>query len=192
MSNARNAFVNFDFGFETERLAFAFNKLKHEEIVTNIHSNNEKLAKFLDLSSQVGALHSNVPQRPKRPVAKHMLQYWRHAERVYSLLKSAWGCACQDTHHAQLWLQHRSSPTFEFCLCVLFSLRPTVQCAWKEHMLKVEKLQRSPSILSQASSPSASVVQPADTSMKHLTKKSFVSSIKAKYETIRSSLAYLS
>lgn len=47
MNNARSMFATFDFAIEAERIAFAFNKMKYKVIIANIHSNTEKLDKFL-------------------------------------------------------------------------------------------------------------------------------------------------
>ena len=153
MSNACKAFAEFNFSYETERMAFAFNKLKHEEILRSIHNNSEKLGKFLDLSSQVATLHDNSYRGPRRHAAKHLLQYWRHAERLHKLFANAWGCACRSQHCAQLWLRHSISPSFDLSFLASFCPQPIPTHAWCARVLKVEKLTSPPSSRCSATGP---------------------------------------
>ncbi len=87
MDNTRSAFVNFNLQFEAERFAFGFNKLKHEDVIKDIHDHNEKLGTFLELTGEIATLHERSSQGVSRTAPKYLLQYWRHAERLYNMIK---------------------------------------------------------------------------------------------------------
>lgn len=164
MDSTRRAFNNFNAEFEAERFAFGFNKLKHEDIIKDIHENNEKLGTFLELTGELATLQDRPLNATSRSLPKHLLQYWRHAERLYTLLKHAWGCKCRDTHGALLWLQHRSSPGFEFRLLVTFSAIGAISGAggaWPSQDLKIETAPAGTVTLPANGSPPASVTPPA-------------------------------
>jgi len=142
MSKTRQAYVKFD--FQMERIKFATNKTKQETFISNIQKNNEKLERFLKFGGKVAALREDsTPSSRHSSLAKHVLQYWKHAQRLHDLLGRAWGCQCRDHHHARLYLQHRTSPAFEFCLLVLFSSSPLAAHPWREQDLKIEHVKTS-------------------------------------------------
>ena len=142
MSKARQAYVKFD--FQMERIKFATNKTKQETFISNIQKNNEKLERFLKFGGKVAALREDSTPSPRHSsLAKHVLQYWRHAQRLHDLLGRAWGCQCRDHHHARLYLQHRTAPAFEFCLLVVFSSSPLPAHPWREQDLKIEHVKTS-------------------------------------------------
>jgi hypothetical protein len=145
MGKARQAYVKFD--FEIERVKFASNKTRQETFISCIQRNNEKLEKFLKFGGKVAALREDsAPRSRNSSLAKHVFQYWRHAQRLYDLLGRAWGCQCRDHHHARLYLQHRTSPAFEFCLLVLFSPLPSPGHPWREQDLKIEHVKTDDSV----------------------------------------------
>jgi hypothetical protein len=132
-----------------ERVKFASNKARQETFISCIQRNNEKLDKFLKLGGKVAALREDsAPRSRHSSLAKHVLQYWRHAQRLYDLLGRAWGCQCRDNHHARLYLQHRTSPAFEFYLLVLFSSSPLPAHPWREQDLKIEHVKTDDSVKS--------------------------------------------
>jgi hypothetical protein len=145
MGKARQAYLRFD--FEIERVKFASSKTKQETFISCIQRNNEKLEKFLKFGGKVAALREDsTPGSRHSSLAKHVFQYWKHAQSIYNLLEVAWGCQCRDHHHARLYLQHRTSPAFEFCLLVLFSPSPSPAHPWKAQDLKIEHVKTNDSI----------------------------------------------
>jgi hypothetical protein len=150
MSKARQAFVNFDFDFELERLKFASSKARQDsqkQLISRIHDNNQMLDKLLTFGGRVAALRENsAPRSSHSSLAKHVLQYWKHAQSIYDLLGRAWGCQCREQHCARLYLQHRTSPVFELCLMVMFSLSPSAAHPWREQDLKIEHLKSNNSV----------------------------------------------
>lgn len=138
----RRAFNDFSIKFEAQRLAFSFNKLKHEEIIGRIEKNNEKLGRFLELSDDIAILQGTRQKPVARCAPKNLLQYWKHAEHLYTLFDRAWGCKCKSLHYANLWLQHRTSPIFQFSLLVVFapSGATPASAPWQRQGLKIETL----------------------------------------------------
>ena len=90
-------------------------------MLREIHTYNKKLEKLLEKNDKVTRFKtaSTVAVSPK--AVKALLHYWQHADRLYALMHHSWGCQCKSKHCAFLWLQHRTSPTFEFKLLVLWS-----------------------------------------------------------------------
>jgi hypothetical protein len=145
MDKARQAYERVY--FEKERVKFALDKAGQEQIINSIHRNNQKLKDFLEFGGKVAALREDsTPSSRHSSLTKHALQYWKHAQRLYDLLGRAWGCRCRDDHRARLYLQHRTSPTFEFCLLVLYSYSPSPNQPWKEQDLKIEHVKTSDSV----------------------------------------------
>ncbi|KAK1031602.1 hypothetical protein LTS16_017924 [Friedmanniomyces endolithicus] len=191
MDNTRSAFVNFNLQFEAERFAFGFNKLKHEDVIKDIHDHNEKLGTFLELTGEIATLHERSSQGVSRTAPKYLLQYWRHAERLYNMIKHAWGCQCRDVHCARLWLQHRTSPSFEFHLLMLFSLiggAIVSSGAWQHHELKIATSKVEYTKIQLPSGPVVPTPPLAaqQSAMKRGSKTGFVHRAKVKFAGLRS------
>lgn len=183
MDKARQTYNRFD--FELERVSFASNKTKQEHLIDCIQNNNRKLEKFLEYSGKVAALREDSAPKVRHSVAKHLLRYWTHANRLYDLLGRAWGCQCRDYHYARLYLQHRTSPSFELCLLVLYALTPSPAHAWREQSLKIEQVRNrdlaDPGSISVPSLPSTA---PSGVHAATPAKSSVLSRMKKKYADI--------
>lgn len=90
-------------------------------MLQNVHKYNERLHALLAKSEKVASFRkSNLALSPPRAV-RSLLQYWQHADRLYTFIHHSWGCQCKQKHCAHLWLQHRTSPKFEFKLLLLWA-----------------------------------------------------------------------
>jgi hypothetical protein len=191
MGKARQAYLKFD--FEKERVMFVSNKTRQETFISCIRKNNEKLEKFLKFGGKVAALREeSTPRSRHSTVAKHVLQYWRHAQRLYDLLGRSWGCQCRNDHHARLYLQHRTSPAFEFCLLVLFSSSPLPAHPWREQDLKIEHVKTGDLVqtisipVPTTPAPATAVPTVSGNALATTSKPSFSSRFKKKYADTRS------
>lgn len=87
----------------------------------NIHKYNKKLDALLVKSEKVANFRQSNTKVASPVAVKSLLQYWQHANRLYTFIHHSWGCQCKGQHCAHLWLQHRTSPTFEFKLLLLWA-----------------------------------------------------------------------
>ncbi|KAM0715319.1 hypothetical protein Q7P37_008817 [Cladosporium fusiforme] len=127
--------------YERERFKFAIGHRLRKEILDSIHRKIKLLRRILAESDQVAIFEqSNKVALSPRSV-KNLIGYWRHADRVYALLLSSWICPCKQNHCAHLWLQHRTSPSFDFQMLVLFAPKgcnTSMKPLWQQHGLQIE------------------------------------------------------
>lgn len=127
--------------YEHERLKFAFGQRLRKETLNGIHRKIKLLKRILAESDQVAAFEdSNKVALSPRSV-RNLVGYWRHADRVYALLLSSWICPCKQSHCAHLWLQHRTSPSFDFRMLVLFAPKgcnTSKSSPWQQHGIQIE------------------------------------------------------
>ena len=106
--------------YRGEQLKYGLSKPQREDLIAQMRGDNQKLRDLLEQSEKVASLKVSKAPAVYSRALKAMLQYWRHADRIYTLVSQSWECACRKKHHAHLWLQHRESSMFEFTFLVLF------------------------------------------------------------------------
>jgi len=106
---------------EKQRFAFSVGRARLEGMLERVRQGNGKLEKFLNMCDQIATLHDKQTVTVSPEAIKSLLQYWQHADRVFSLFLRVWQCPCYQKHCAHLWLQHKPTETFEFRLLVLYS-----------------------------------------------------------------------
>ncbi|KAK5682956.1 hypothetical protein LTS10_004484 [Elasticomyces elasticus] len=148
------------FGYRKEQLKFGFGKSQREELMKEIRATNKKLDRLLEKSEKVVGYQKSLTTPVSPKAVKSLLQYWKDADRVYTLIHRSWGCQCQSQHCAQLWLQHRTASTFEFKLLVLWSSRCvlTQPCPpWSSQGLRITRLEGTASSVRTAARRGVSV-----------------------------------
>lgn len=123
------------------KLKFATSKDERDEVLSEIRVKIRKLERILAASDQVAAFEGPSKLAVSRRSANTLVGYWRHADRVFALLRSSWVCPCRQEHCAHLWLQHRTSAHFEFRMLVMFApanSNPSQLVPWQQHGLKIE------------------------------------------------------
>ncbi|KAK4932548.1 hypothetical protein LTR49_000972 [Elasticomyces elasticus] len=148
------------FEYRKEQLKFGFGKSQREELMKEIRATNKKLDRLLEKSEKVVSYQKSLTTRVSLKAVKSLLQYWKDADRVYTLIHRSWGCQCQSQHCAQLWLQHRTASTFEFKLLVLWSPRCvlTQPCPpWSSQGLRITRLEGTASSVRTAARRGVSV-----------------------------------
>lgn len=127
--------------YEHDRIKFALGRRLREEILDSIRRKIKLLGRILAESDQIAAFEqSNKVALSSRSV-KNLVGYWRHADRVFSLLLLSWVCPCKQNHCAHLWLQHRTTPRFDFRMLVLFAPKGCNTAAtppWQQHGIQIE------------------------------------------------------
>ena len=131
------------FRYRKEQVEFGWGKPQREEILNDIHKQNKKLEKLLEKSDKITKSKNSTTVAAPPKTVKSLLRYWQHADRIYALIHHSWGCQCKDKHCAHLWLQHRTSPTFEFKLLVLWAPKAVQGHAlppWDRQGLQITRL----------------------------------------------------
>ncbi|KAK5164620.1 uncharacterized protein LTR77_009826 [Saxophila tyrrhenica] len=89
--------------FQAKRAKYAFAPTKREELLEELESQNNKLQNVLAASDRVSALTKQQTRVQKPAINQRMLNFWRHADNIFKLLKNTWHCTCRSC--ASLWLQ---------------------------------------------------------------------------------------
>jgi hypothetical protein len=72
--------------------------------------------------------------------------FWRHADRLYKALSSAWRCQCASEHWANILLQHSSLADLEFMLLFMsYSSGHQTSGNWKLRATSIKLLDPPPS-----------------------------------------------
>jgi len=110
-----DAFVSkANFEFQTQRIKMSFNQSKRDKLFEELTDYNNELRTLLDTSDRIAALRQNRTVGKKSTVSKGLWKFWLHADRLYSLLTQSWLCDCKKFHHANLFLQHRTTSNADF------------------------------------------------------------------------------
>lgn len=95
----------------TFRLRLALGKQGRDELFDSLKEQNERLRTFLADSDDLADLSARTIQsknKAKFP-SSPLLQCWRHAQDIHTLLQKVWRCQCRSSHHAELILRHFES-----------------------------------------------------------------------------------
>ena len=103
-----------------QRIKFAFNKKPRNKLLDELASYNTKLQNLLESSDRLAASRHSRGRKSQTAGAK-LNSFWQHAKTVYGLLQKAWRCDCFGFHHANLLLQHRTTPEVELNIFFVFS-----------------------------------------------------------------------
>jgi hypothetical protein len=126
---------------EHDRFKFSLSQHRRSEIMDTIHQKIKSLGKFLTASDQVAAFEQSSKIAVSSRSVKNLIGYWRHADRIYALISSSWICSCKQSHCAHLWLQHRTTDSFEFRMLVLFapkSCNTLPAPRWQQHGIQID------------------------------------------------------
>lgn len=126
---------------EHDRLKFTLSQHRRSEIMGSIRQKIEKLEKILTASDQVAAFQQSNKVAVSPRSVKSLIGYWRHADRIYALISSSWVCSCKQSHCAHLWLQHRTTDSFEFRMLMLFaptSCTTSPTSRWQQHGIQID------------------------------------------------------
>jgi hypothetical protein len=126
---------------EHDRSKFSLSQHRRAEIMNSIRQKIKRLERFLTASDQVAAFEQSSKVAVSSRSVKNLIGYWRHADRIYALISSSWICSCKQSHCAHLWLQHRTTDSFEFRMLVLFapkSCNTLPAPRWQQHGIQID------------------------------------------------------
>ena len=108
----------------------SFNQPKRDKLFERLTDYNNELRALLDTGDRIAVLRHNRSVAKKSAVSKGLCQFWRHADRLYSLLTQSWRCECKTFHQANLLLQHRTTPNAEFNIIFFFAQQDITPEPW--------------------------------------------------------------
>ncbi|CAK1356724.1 unnamed protein product [Cercospora beticola] len=140
--------------YEAQRLKFSQGKRRRDQL-------------FEDVERYMGALEglktrnderAKMTKSSQRPWLTHrpLLEFWRHARNVYTLLSLSWKCPCRAEHCADLRLMHRDVADVVFEISFRSNVSSAQQSGspWASHHVIVKESQ----ILQQAAAPRATQI----------------------------------
>lgn len=110
-----------NFEFQTQRVKMSLNQVKRDKLFEALTDYNNELRDLLDTSDRIAVLRQNRSIEKRSTVNKGLWKFWRHADRLYSLLTQSWRCDCKRFHQANLYLQYRTSSKAEFRIMFVYA-----------------------------------------------------------------------
>ena len=92
----------------------SLNQVKRDKLFEALTDYNNELRDLLDTSDRIAALRQSRGVEKRSAVHKGLWNFWRHADRLYSVLTQSWRCDCKRFHQANLFLQYRTTSKAEF------------------------------------------------------------------------------
>lgn len=123
--------------YEKFRVRFSFGEVVRKGYFDQLKECNRRLEQLLSTSDKMSALEEIVPDNTKRTFAleKAFKKAWKQSDTLFRALQNAWRCTCRQHHFANLRLEHRTFPTFNFEI-ILTYVTPTLAAGkpwtWKE------------------------------------------------------------
>lgn len=128
--------------YETQRLKFSQGKSRRDDLFDQIEGYNRFLDSLMSKNDDVTKMHQGGQR--SRPTHRGLLEFWRHARNVYSLLLQSWKCPCKSEHCADLRLMHRETAEVSFDICFRSS-HCYIKCSqntWTCHQTVVTEFKR--------------------------------------------------
>jgi hypothetical protein len=95
--------------FQAKRTQYAFSGGRREALLEELESQNNKLQNILAANDRVSTITQKQKPTPGSRMNTKVLRFWRHANDIYSILKTTWHCTCRSC--LSLWLQHQPDLT---------------------------------------------------------------------------------
>ncbi|OAK94976.1 hypothetical protein IQ06DRAFT_297873 [Phaeosphaeriaceae sp. SRC1lsM3a] len=123
--------------YETFRLKFSFTEVVRKGYFDQLKECNRRIEQLLSTSDKLSALEQAIPDNSKRTfdLEKAFKRAWKQSDTLFRALQNAWRCTCRQHHFANLRLEHRTLPTFNFEIILMY-VTPTLSAgkpwSWKE------------------------------------------------------------
>lgn len=108
------AHVTSNIEFHSQRIKLAFNKGPRQQLFEDFGDHNTRLRDILGSSDRLASLRRGRVSNKSAAANAGLWKFWNHGDLLFNLLTEAWSCQCQASHHANLLLQHRVTPTISF------------------------------------------------------------------------------
>ena len=92
--------------FQAKRTQYAFTGSRRDTLLEELEAQNKKLQDILAANDRVATIAQQSKPTHGSSINTKVLRFWRHANDVYSILKTTWHCTCRSC--LNLWLQHQT------------------------------------------------------------------------------------
>lgn len=154
--------------FQARRVHYSLTGNSREALLTEAETYIRRLRDLLSAVDRLSQAEPSLTAIRTTPTPKFLLQFWRHAERIYRLLRKAMICDCRLMHCAALWLQDQAKTPVSVSIHLLFTKAlESAASPWREKGIMVRHAEDSPPCPTPASKPSVRVqsVTAASTSL---------------------------
>lgn len=90
--------------FQGKKFQYSLRSFSRDELLDEVYRCIKRLSKLLEGSAYLLDCTRNRRDFPNRRTHRSLLEFWKHGENIFKLLKFAWSCNCRGK--AQLTLQH--------------------------------------------------------------------------------------
>ncbi|KAK4985214.1 hypothetical protein LTR50_006108 [Elasticomyces elasticus] len=131
--------------YQKQRLKFAFGEPNRDRLFSKINQLNDELEKVLKTSDEIAAARRLSPADRVSGTPRWLLQFWQHANAVYTSLQQSWDCECRARHLSKLRLEHRTSPELDFQVLLNYAESrrggDSASWAWQSTCISVRRAQ---------------------------------------------------
>jgi hypothetical protein len=83
-------------GRKRQHLKFACHRDNREDLLRQISELNRRLDEFMKKQDTIATYRAPVTTPISKKEEKDLVQYWRHADKIYALIHQSWGCRCKN------------------------------------------------------------------------------------------------
>jgi hypothetical protein len=137
--------MNERFLLELNRVSYTFTQFKRGALIEEIEEGIRRLDKFLSL--QDGILrHASTPSSSARGKDRrkytNLTVFWKHADRIFRLMHSAWRCNCVPLHCVYIPVHQTTTIGPRICLELLLKYskdnKAVQSCPWRPIPLSID------------------------------------------------------
>ena len=104
--------------FQAKRTQYAFTGSRRDTLLEDIEAQNTKLQTLLAANDRVSAIAPKQKPMQKPTFNNKALRFWRHANDIYSIVRTTWHCACRSC--LNLWLTNNNNALTQMSLVIPF------------------------------------------------------------------------
>jgi hypothetical protein len=139
--------INERFLLELNRVSYTFTASKRGALVEEIDQYTMTLDKFLSLQDgMLGQAPTSLSSTRGRKKYAQLAVFWKHADRIFRLMHSAWRCSCVPLHCVHIPV-HQAAESTRICLQLLLKYSSDVNavqpCPWKSVPLSIDHFETS-------------------------------------------------
>lgn len=139
-----------DLVYQTQRIKISLGETARNELVERVEKLNSQLRNILKVSDEITTAERSAAARKNSSLPKAMLSFWRNADKVYALLKTAWQCTCVSMHSAHLLLENRTYQKIDLSIALMYGTGvlegATPSWAWHDTVIVMADKQALPSL----------------------------------------------
>lgn len=125
--------------YGAQRAKVSLGGLVRDELFGRLEKLNDELRGLLGDSDEHDAMQLTAALRPTASAMAALLQFWRHASSIHTLLLSSWQCVCKSSRRLDLLLQYRTTAEVDFTIFVRLERSLPTSCNWDQQQARIVK-----------------------------------------------------